>query len=80
MFPQEVKREEVRVAGVCGRDQQTRLSSKAGSSSCCAVGARKVGTGLVVWDEDPCLRVPAHSSTPRMVLPHAAVGVGAGSR
>lgn len=71
--------EEVRVADVCGGDQQTRLSSKAGSLLCCAVGACKVGTGLVVWDEGPCSRVPVHSSTPGMVLPHAAVGVGVGA-
>lgn len=54
IFPQEVKREEVRVAGVRGGDQWTRLRSEAGSSLCHAVGACRVGArlgaGLVVWD------------------------------
>jgi len=54
-FPQEVKREEVRVAGVRGGDQWTRLSSEAGSSSyhavdTCKVGGTAGGPGLVVWE------------------------------
>lgn len=54
MFPQEVKRKKVRVAGASGGDQQRRLSSEARSSSYHDVGECKVGhcwgAGLVVWD------------------------------
>lgn len=46
MFPQQVQREAVRMAGVHGGDQWTSPSPEAGSSLCCVVGACRVAALL----------------------------------